>query len=196
MSPKPSLVPSRSVRAPQVGSRIIQDVYPRAKPGSRGRTICSEPDGLSLWKRSGKRGGKQSVEVSTPSWGILGCPRHWRAQNHSGCFLEIQFPSAAGWNDLKCPFFPVFPSRPSRSGCSRLRSRLSTRCVPGSTESFYPSGTRLFLHLQNSLRGGGRGRGLSTPGSCLLPHPRPAIPRDSSTPGPSHPPAPARAAPG
>lgn len=193
MSPKPSLVPSRSVRAPQVGSRIIQDVYPRAKPGSRGRTICSEPDGLSLWKRSGKRGRKPSVEVSTPSWGVLGCPRHWRAQNHSGCFLEIQFPSAAGWNDLKCPFFPFLSIQ-----VWLLQAEIPTLhpLCPRKHRGVHPSGTRLFLHLQNPLRGGGRGRGLSTPGSCLLPHPRPAIPRDSSTPGPSHPPAPARAAPG
>lgn len=130
MSPKPSPLPSRSIRA----SIWIWD-----DPGCLSKSKTMEgPSAQSLMASPfGKGVEKESLEVSTPSRHIPGCPRHRRAQNDcSWDFLEIQFLSAAGWNDLKCPFISsIFPPN-----LSMLRSQLSILCVPGSTESFIQGG--------------------------------------------------------
>lgn len=82
----------------------IQEQNQAAMEGPSAQSPMASPFGKGVEKEEEK----QSLEVSTLSWDIPGCPRHWRAQNDSRHFLEIQFPSAAGWNDLKCPLFPYF----------------------------------------------------------------------------------------
>lgn len=117
--------------------------------GPSAQSLMASPFGKGVEKEEEE----QSMEVSTPSWDILGCPSHQTAQNHSRRFLEIQFPSAAGWNDLKCLFFPYFLLSIQ---VWLLQADIPTPrpLCPGKHQVLHPRGTRLFLHLPTPLRGG------------------------------------------
>lgn len=136
MSPKPSSLPGVSgLHDSDLGSSRTS-----IQEQNHGRTICSEPDGLSFWKRSGKRGGRT---VHGGFHTQLGHPGASQPSESTELLQMFSGDSVSISSSLKQPemsFFPHISFYPSRSGCSRLTSQLPVRCVPGSTESFIQGG--------------------------------------------------------